>query len=67
MAYCCKYIGKQEGERPMGRWYYSGGALTAPRKEVVTLDYRETAAAEGAVEFQIPGSKMCILHTKLEE
>lgn len=33
VGYVCKYIGKQDGERPLGRWYYSGGALKAPAKE----------------------------------
>ena len=34
VAYCCKYIGKQEGERPMGRWYYSGGRSDGPGEGV---------------------------------
>ncbi len=29
VAYTCKYIGKQ-GDKPAGRWYYSGGALKEP-------------------------------------
>lgn len=40
VGYCCKYIGKQAGERPLGRWYYSGGALQEPTKELVEVDYR---------------------------
>ena len=67
VAYCCKYIGTQEGERPMGRWYYSGGPLSAPEKEYVTMDYRDVAGTEGAAEFQIPGTKLCIIHTKWED
>lgn len=38
VGYCCKYIGKQ-GERPAGRWYYSGGALAEPVKEYLEMDY----------------------------
>lgn len=41
VGYCCKYIGKEAGERPLGRWYYSGGALAEPTKEYLELDYRE--------------------------
>ncbi len=68
VAYCCKYIGKQEGQRPMGRWYYSGGGLAQPEKTVATLDYRGLVAEyASAVEFDIPGSKMCIIHTKQED
>lgn len=39
VGYCCKYIGKQDGERPLGRWYYSGGALQEPAKEYIEVDY----------------------------
>lgn len=39
VGYCCKYIGKQAGERPLGRWYYSGGPLAEPAKEYVEVDY----------------------------
>ena len=64
VAYVCKYIGKQQGQRPMGRWYYSGGDLEEPRKDYVTLDYRETLEEfQGeAVELEIPGTKMVVIH-----
>lgn len=39
VGYCCKYIGKQDAERPLGRWYYSGGALREPEKEYIEVDY----------------------------
>lgn len=39
VGYCCKYIGKQDGERPLGRWYYSGGPLAEPEKEYLEVDY----------------------------
>jgi hypothetical protein len=39
VGYCCKYIGKQQGERPLGRWYYSGGDLKEPTKEYIEVDY----------------------------
>lgn len=68
VGYCCKYIGKQQGERPLGRWYYSGGALAKPEKQYITLDYRDTAReyATEAVELDIPGTKLLVIHTKQE-
>ena len=41
VAYVSKYIGKQAGERPLGRWYYSGGALQEPAKEYIEVDYQQ--------------------------
>ena len=61
VGYCCKYIGKQAGERPLGRWYYSGGQLREPRKDYVDLEYGDV---EKAVEFSIPGSKIKVLRMK---
>lgn len=55
VGYCCKYIGKQQGQRPLGRWYYSGGALAEPEKLLADLDYRDI---ENAVEFGIPGARI---------
>jgi len=40
VGYVTKYIGKQ-GLRPMGRWYYSGGALK-PRKKRMQTSTRRT-------------------------
>lgn len=64
VSYVCKYIGKQEGQRPMGRWYYSGGRLAEPTKLYTTLDYSKLGGEypEEAVEFEIPGSKMVVIH-----
>ena len=69
VGYCCKYIGKQNGQRPLGRWYYSGGGLKKPEKQYVNLDYRSLLQDyEGeAIEFNIPGSKLVVIHTKGEE
>ena len=65
VGYCCKYIGKQQGQRPLGRWYYSGGSLEKPEKTYAALDYRGLAADyEGAaVELEIPGTKLLVIHT----
>lgn len=40
VAYVCKYIGKQ-GDKPAGRWYYSGGALKEPTAEYCELSPRD--------------------------
>lgn len=68
VAYCCKYIGKQQGERPLGRWYYSGGPLAKPEKTYAAIAFQDLAQDfQGqAVEFEIPGSKMLVIHTKQE-
>ena len=57
VGYCCKYIGKQDGQRPLGRWYYSGGGLTEPEKVYIDLDFRDV---DNSVEFSIPGAKLKI-------
>lgn len=69
VGYVCKYVGKQDGERPLGRWYYSGGQLAKPAKTYAALDYRALAAenAANAVEFEIPGSKLLVIHTRQGE
>jgi hypothetical protein len=61
VGYCCKYIGKQAAQRPLGRWYYSGGALAEPEKVYADLDYR---TVENSVEFSIPGAKIKVSRTK---
>lgn len=67
VGYVCKYIGKQQGQRPMGRWYYSGGALKEPPKQYADLDYEEMSNKEDSIEFDTPGGKMLVLHTKMED
>lgn len=69
VAYVCKYIGKQQGERPMGRWYYSGGNLSKPEKVYATLEYRELLEdySSECVELEIPGTKMLVIHHKATE
>lgn len=64
VGYVCKYIGKQDGERPMGRWYYTGGDLMEPQKDYSVMDYRQLAEdyAGEAVELDIPGSKLLVVH-----
>ena len=69
VGYCCKYIGKQEGQRPLGRWYYSGGAIAKPEKTYTTMDYRSLAQDYKGEAFVvlIPGSKLLVIHTKEED
>lgn len=64
VAYVCKYIGKQDGERPMGRWYYSGGPLARPVKLYADLDYQEAKAELGdqGVALMIPGKELFVAH-----
>lgn len=50
VAYVCKYIGKQ-GEKPGGRWYYSGGELARP--EVVRFNADFDCIPPGAYSFTI--------------
>lgn len=64
VGYCCKYIGKQNGQRPMGRWYYSGGALQEPRKILADRDYRTCGENTECAEFNIPGTKIKVFRTK---
>lgn len=65
VAYVCKYIGKQDGQRALGRWYYSGGALKPPVKSYIDVDYADIAA--DGIEFAIPGTKIAILKGKGEQ
>ena len=67
VGYVCKYIGKQEGERPLGRWYYSGGALRQPEKTYVDADFRDLQEQGIGREFSIPGAKMIVIHSKNEQ
>lgn len=67
VGYVCKYIGKQQGQRPMGRWYYSGGALKEPPKQYADLDYNELSNNSDSIEFDTPSGKMLVIHTKMEE
>ena len=63
VGYVCKYVGKQ-GEKPAGRWYYSGGDLREPQ-----VDYAEISPAElladypdRAFVFYPPGKQMAVVN-----
>lgn len=50
VSYVAKYIGKQ-GDKPGGRWYYSGGALRRP--EVLLCDLGPEDAPPEAYRFRV--------------
>ena len=63
VAYVCKYIGK-DGEKPAGRWYYSGGDLRSP--EVI---YAEISPAQLVEDYgekvwktYVPGREIAVIN-----
>ena len=63
VGYVCKYVGKQ-GEKPAGRWYYSGGDLKEPEVEYLDIspdDLHETFSVR-VFEFFTPASKMAVIN-----
>ena len=64
VAYVCKYIGKQQGERPMGRWYYSGGDLREPKKIYADLDYDQIANMADCYKLETPSGRLAIIHER---
>ena len=61
VSYVCKYIGKQ-GDKPAGRWYYSGGALEHPRvlyPDSITMESFNRAHPD-CYMFQVPESGLYI-------
>ena len=63
VAYVCKYIGKQ-GDKPAGRWYYSGGDLCEPSViygEISPADLREEYG-ERVFSFEVPGVSMAVIN-----
>lgn len=63
VGYVCKYVGKQ-GEKPAGRWYYSGGDLVEPSVEYVEISPAELAAdyPEQVFVFYPPGKQMAVVN-----
>lgn len=62
VSYVCKYIGKQ-GEKPAGRWYYSGGDLREPETLYAELDPREIEQEyENAFVFHVPGQILAVVN-----
>ena len=63
VSYVCKYIGK-DGEKPAGRWYYSGGDLQHPRVDYAEISLRELQEEYGnkAFTMQIAGKAICVVN-----
>ena len=63
VGYVCKYIGKQ-GEKPAGRWYYSGGDLKAPKVRYCDISPADLAGEykEKAFVFYPPGKQMAVVN-----
>lgn len=61
VAYVCKYIGKQ-GDKPGGRWYYSGGDLREPNAVYCEIAPADLVAEYGkrAFVFDVPGATMAV-------
>lgn len=63
VAYVCKYIGKQ-GDKPAGRWYYSGGDLRDPAVLYGEISPRELREQYGdrVFCFDVPGASMAVIN-----
>ena len=63
VAYVCKYIGK-DGEKPAGRWYYSGGDLREPDVTYAEISPGELRAefGEKAYLFYPPGKQIAVVN-----
>lgn len=71
VAYCCKYIGKQqEGEVPEkigGRWFYHGGCPNRPVVRYADVDFDAMALVEGAWAFEILSLGAVCVREKINE
>lgn len=65
IGYVTKYIGKQ-GEKPGGRWYYSGGDLRRPEVTYCDMDIETAAAQPGAYSFTIPEANAAFVMFRIE-
>ena len=65
VGYVTKYIGKQ-GEKPGGRWYYSGGALRRPDVMFCDMSIRDAMEQPGAYCFTVDaaGAAFCQFRLK---
>lgn len=63
VGYVCKYIGK-DGDKPAGRWYYSGGDLGQPRVDYAEISTRELVEEYGkkAILFDVPGKAIAVVN-----
>lgn len=63
VGYVCKYVGKQ-GEKPAGRWYYSGGDLCEPEVAYAEISPAELTAEYGDKAFVAypPGRQIAVVN-----
>ena len=63
VSYVCKYIGK-EGEKPAGRWYYSGGDLQGPAIMYAELSPRDLVENYGEKVWttEVPGRTIAVIN-----
>ena len=63
VAYVCKYIGKQ-GDKPAGRWYYSGGCLEQPEVIYADIGIRELREQYGNKVWStyVPGRTIAVVN-----
>ena len=63
VAYVCKYIGKQ-GDKPAGRWYYSGGALREPEYTMADINAQDLELLYGsrAWSLDVPGRRIVVVN-----
>lgn len=68
VAYVCKYIGKQ-GDKPCGRWYYSGGDLMEPEVIYAEIDVNDLVEEYGGKVWKtyVPGRTIAVLNGLREE
>ena len=66
VGYVCKYIGKDQGEKFGGRWYYSGGRLGRPEVAYTDLPLEDLAQEEGAFRFAVKAAGLGFVMKRYE-
>jgi hypothetical protein len=68
VGYVCKYIGKQ-GEKPAGRWYYSGGDLQQPDTMYANISPAELQEMFGdkCYAFNVPLRRLAVVQNVREQ
>lgn len=63
VAYVCKYIGKQ-GDKPAGRWYYSGGDLAKPEEVYADISPQDLLEEYGNKVWStyVPGRTIAVVN-----
>ena len=68
VGYVCKYVGKQ-GEKPGGRWYYSGGGLNEPKVTYADILPAELVESFGDKVWKtyVPGRQIAVINGVREQ